>query len=99
MGKVSKVEVKVKNYSNTSQTRNMSLSMNGVNTGIGQLITLNAGNEGIVKFDVVPTAPGAATLEANLFPGDSNPSNDTKTVTVKVGDKGKDKGKAKDKDK
>ena len=93
------MEVRVKNYSDSSQTRNVSLFLNGVNTGIGQLITLGAGDEGSVKFDVVPSSPGTATLQASLFPGDANPDNDTRTETVKVGNKDKDKGKGKDKDK
>ena len=97
-GSVSKVKVKVKNYSNSSQTRNVSLFLNGQNTGIGMLVTLDAGKEGSVIFNVEFDASGPATLEASLFPGDSNPSNDTEMVTVKVG-KGKNKDKGKDKDK
>ena len=57
------------------------------------------GEEGKVKFDVLFNTPGTATLEASLFPGDSNPGNDAKTVNLIVGDKGKNKDKSKDKDK
>jgi len=42
-------------------------------------------------------APGTATLQASLLPGDVNPSNDTKTTIVTVEAKGKNKGKDKDK--
>ena len=99
---MSQVDVKVKNYSNSTQTRNVSLFFDGVNTGIGQLITLNAGKEGTVHFSVTPATKGNVTLMGSLFPGDSNTSNDTRseTATVKAGkDKDKDKGKDKGKDK
>jgi hypothetical protein len=62
------------------------------------LINLAPGQEGNVKFDVTFGSAGTATLDASLFPGDSNPSNDTLTETVEVKDKNcKDKGKDKDK--
>jgi hypothetical protein len=93
------VEVKVKNFSDSTQTRNVSLFLNGVNTGIGQLITLQKGKEVTVKFNVHFSTPGTSVLEATLFPNDVNPANDTKTMTVKVKDKNKDKDKDKDKGK
>ena len=97
-GKKRKVDVKIKNYSTSTQTRNVSLFLNGVNTGAGQLVTLDPGKEGHVTFVVVFDTAGTAALEASLFPGDSIPDNDTLTKTVVVSDKGKDKDKSKDKD-
>jgi subtilase family serine protease len=97
-GEPKKIEVKVKNFSNSSQTRNVSLFLNGVNVGIGQLVTLAPGQEMNVKFNVTATIAGTGTLTATLFPNDSNPSNDTLSVSVKIkegNDKGKDKGKDK----
>ena len=96
--KKKKYEVKVKNNSNTSQTRNVQLFVNGAPAGPGQLITLASGQEGKVKFEVSFSSAGTATLDASLFPGDSNPGNDTLSETVEVKDKNcKDKGKGKDK--
>ena len=72
----------------------------GSPAGPGQLVTLGPGKEANVKFDVSFSTAGTATLDASLFPGDSNPSNDTASMTVEVKDKNcKDKNKDKDKDK
>jgi hypothetical protein len=72
--------------------------VNGVAAGPGQLITLDPGKEGKVTFNATFSTAGDATVSANLFPGDSNPSNDNFSETVKVKDcKDKDKGKDKDK--
>ena len=95
-GEASNVDVKVHNYSNNSQTRNVRLLLNGVNTGIGQLITLAPGSDGTVSFSVTPTTAGMGTLMATLYPGDSNPSNDSLSKTVKIKE-GKNKDKGKDK--
>jgi hypothetical protein len=88
-GKVRKVEVIVKNYGNSTQTRNVSLFLNGTPVGPGVSVTLAKGKEQGVKFDVQFNTPGTDALKASLFPGDSNPDNDTKTMTVIVQDKGK----------
>jgi hypothetical protein len=81
--------VKIKNYSNSGQTRNVQLFVNGAPAGPGQLITLGPGKDGSVKYEV-RFNNGTATLSANLFPGDSNPANDNRTITVTVRGGGND---------
>jgi Zn-dependent metalloprotease len=77
-----------------SQTRSLSLTLNGVPvSGSPVSVTLTKHDEVKVKFDVLFSTAGTATLRASLSPADVNPANDTKTETVKVtghGD-GKDK--------
>jgi hypothetical protein len=95
-----KVEVKVKNFSNTSQTRNVQLFLDGSPIGGGQLITVAAGKEMNVTFNITATGAtaGTHTLTASLYPNDSNPSNDSLSKSVKVKEcKDKDKDKGKDK--
>jgi hypothetical protein len=85
-GKRTKVSVKVKNFSNSTQTRNVQLLVNGAPAGPSQSITLRRYDNKVVKFEV-RFNKGTATLTASLLPGDSNPANDTKTITVKVKDR------------
>jgi hypothetical protein len=77
------VYVKVKNFSNSTQTRNVQLFVNGAPAGPGQLVTVKRYDDNSAKFEV-RFNKGTSTLSANLFPGDSNPSNDNRTRTVKV---------------
>jgi hypothetical protein len=83
-GRNTEVAVSIKNYSNSTQTRNVQLFVNDAPAGPGQLITLGPGKDGSVKYEV-RFNNGTATLSANLFPGDSNPANDNGTRTVMVG--------------
>jgi hypothetical protein len=83
-GKIKTVTVKVKNYSNSEQTRNVRLFMNGQSAGIEASIVLAPRKQQKVKFEVLFNTPGEATVEAILIPGDVNPANDVKTDTVTI---------------
>jgi len=94
--KTEKVEIEVRNFSNTTQTRSVSLSFNGIDvSGSPQSVTLKGQTTVVVKFKVLFSTPGTGALQASLFPADANPTNDMKTVIVRVGDKDKDKNKDK----
>ena len=81
----------------SSQTRSLSLTLNGVPVnGSPVSVTLTKHDEVKVKFDVLFGAAGIATLQASLSPADSNPANDTKTETVRVTAHGDDKDKDKE---
>src|SRR6185295_4006831 len=104
VGKTKKVEVKVKNFGKKStETRTLSLLLNGTPVGPGVLITLQKDKEVSVRYDVLFNIPGTSTLQATLSPADANPGNDTETLIVvgedKDVDKEKDKAKDKNKDK
>jgi hypothetical protein len=89
-GETRKVEVVIKDFSKknnkTSQTRSLSLTLNGVPvSGSPVSITLTNNKAVKVKFNVLFGTPGIATLSASLSPTDINPANDTKTEIKIIG--------------
>jgi parallel beta-helix repeat protein len=92
-GETRKVQVLVKNFSKTPQTRSLSLTLNGVAvSGNPVSVTLTKHDEvKVATFDVLFAKPGIATLRASLSPANVNRANDTKTKTVTVTSQGDDK--------
>jgi hypothetical protein len=77
-GETRKVEVVIRNFSRTPQTRSLSLTLNGVPVS-GSPVSVTVTRNDTVTFNVLFEKPGIATLRARLSPGDVNRANDTET--------------------
>jgi plastocyanin len=81
------VEVKLKNNSGTTQTRSLSLTLDGKPiSGSPVSVLLSKLQEKTVKFNVKFSESGTKLLRASLSFADANPVNDNETVTVRVKD-------------
>ena len=83
-GQTKKVQVSIRNFSRTPQTRSLSLTLNGVSVS-GSPVSVTVTRNDTVTFNVLFEKPGDAVLRARLSPRDVNPANDTDTLIKIIG--------------
>jgi hypothetical protein len=83
-GQTKKVQVSIRNFSRTPQTRSLSLTLNGVPVS-GSPVSVTLTRNDTVTFNVLFGKSGVGTLRARLSPADVNRANDTKTEIKIIG--------------
>jgi hypothetical protein len=78
-GQTRNVQVSIRNFSRTPQTRTLNLTLNGVPVS-GSPVSVTLTRNDTVTFNVLFEKPGEATLRARLSPADINRANDTQTL-------------------